>query len=109
MSSFVYDETDLPFPKSDARALDAGADPDKNIVADDWNAIAQAEVDLRDALLVGNFFGMTEQTTAPATPANYGARLFVRSNGIASPGTKTQLCVKWSGGTITVIAESPAR
>lgn len=36
------------------------------------------------------------------------ATLFVRTNGIATPGAKTQLCIVWEDDSITVLAEGPA-
>ncbi len=47
MSNFVDDNTALPFPKTDGRPLPVGADPTQWVVADDWNEICQAAVDLR--------------------------------------------------------------
>lgn len=47
------------------------------------------------------------QITEPAAPpVNTTGRFFFRSNGVSSPNQRTQMCVKWGDGTVTVIAES---
>lgn len=46
----------------------------------------------------------------PPTPptANY-ATLYVTNNGVVTPNNRQQLAVKWSDGSVTVIAEGPLR
>lgn len=63
-------------------------------------------VDAGTTRLDGDIF-LTEMS-APSTPAANSARLYLQDNGVSSPGNKTQLIIKWSDGTTTTIAESPA-
>jgi len=47
--------------------------------------------------------------SVPAFPPSAGsANFFFKSNGLGSPNTRLQMCVEWSDGSMTVIAESPA-
>lgn len=57
---------------------------------------------------LNGYLDMIESGSAPAAPGATKGRLFMKDNGIASPGRKSQLCIKWPDNTITVIAESPA-
>jgi hypothetical protein len=52
-TNFVTDLTSLPFPKSDKIPLPATEDPNKAVVAADWNTLCQASIDLRSAVLAG--------------------------------------------------------
>ena len=72
MSHFVYDQTSLFYPKTDLTPVPVGADPTKYVAALDWNTGMQACVDLRDALLHGQFFGFTPGSgAAPVGISNY--------------------------------------
>lgn len=73
MSHFVYDNTDLAYPKSDLNVLPEGANPDQYVVAAEWNTAMQAIADLRDAQEHGKYIGFEEQPTdpTPSGPTNY--------------------------------------
>jgi hypothetical protein len=44
----------------------------------------------------------------PPSPASGTAKVFFRLNGLSTPNSRLQLCVMWSDGSVTAIAESPA-
>lgn len=72
MSDFVYDATALPSGKSDARPLTGPAE--NHVTAAEWNTVMQAIVDLRDAVLAGNYHGLVSDPTAPL-PGALGVRI----------------------------------
>lgn len=59
MSNFLYDNTDLDFPKTDLEPLPEGADPTEYCMAANWNKAMQALLDVRGAILSGKYFGFT--------------------------------------------------
>ena len=112
MPDFVYDNTNLPGgtanPKSDKYPLGVGENPTKYVVATDWNTVCDATVNLRAAILSGSYHGLAAQGATPDAPAAGTALLFTRTNGLATPNTRLQLCVVWSDGSVAVLLESPA-
>jgi len=57
--------------------------------------------------------GMRLAAATPFTPSPSGAdpirtKIFLKTNGVASFGTRDQLCVMWHDGTVLIIAEGPA-
>lgn len=95
--------------KTDQTPVGGGDDVTKLVQASDWTNLRNNLTDLGNAISAGQFFTLPEQSSSPTAPANYGALLFARANGLASPNLRTQLCVRWSDGVVTVIAESAAR
>jgi len=75
--NFVYDSTALDFPK--ANAVPVGPDPTKEIDADHWNKVCQADYDLRDAIVMGTYFGFTSQAADP-TPTNANKYWWLRND-----------------------------
>ena len=49
----------------------------------------------------------TEVTSTPSAPPSDRAKLFLRDNGLPGLLNKTQVCVMWSDGSITVLTEGP--
>lgn len=65
MPHFVYDNTNLDFPKNDLNALPVGADAAQYVVASNWNTLCQAVVDVKSQLRGGKFFGLEAQASDP--------------------------------------------
>jgi hypothetical protein len=82
MPNFVTDLTSLPFPKADAGPLKGTDDPSKSVVAEEWNTVCRALLDLRDALLAGL--------------PNETAWGFLGDSGINSQGVNTDFAVRWN-------------
>lgn len=55
------------------------------------------------ATLGGGWIEFKEMTSDPGTPSADNARLFIRDNG----GAKSQICVRWPSGNITVLGTEP--
>lgn len=77
MPNFVYDATSLPYPKQDSRALLGGEDPNKNVLASEWNTLNQAAADLRAALLAGKYWALADDGAV----AGAAGKVFFRSQG----------------------------
>lgn len=75
MTDFVYDNTDVPDGKSDASPV--SGDPNQHISASEWNTVMQAVVDLRDAVLDGNYHGLTSD---PAATVSASGKVKLRNN-----------------------------
>jgi hypothetical protein len=93
MTNYVYDETDLAFPKTDLNVLPVGANPDQYVVADDWNGYGQALDDIRGVLNAARYYGLQALSVDPNPTAadNY---LWMNASGVvfAVKGvTSTQL------------------
>lgn len=108
MAEFVYAGGTLAYPKSDLNPIPGGADGTKYVVAADWNEVCQALVDVRTAIKGGQYFGLEEQGATPASPAAGKVHIFTQTNGLATPNTRTQLCMLLPNGTVDVIFESSA-
>jgi len=65
VSNFIYDSTDLDYEKLDLNVLPVGANPHQYVVANDWNAVAHACLDLRDGFKNGKYRGFQEQASDP--------------------------------------------
>lgn len=65
MPNFVYDALTLPYPKTDLVPVPGGADPTKYVNGSDWNRAMQALLDLRTAVIGGDYFGFVPQAAAP--------------------------------------------
>ena len=50
---------------------------------------------------------LSELDTTPVTPTANKAKLFLRDNGLPGSLNRTQVCVMWADGNVTVIAEGP--
>ncbi len=81
MSNFVYDSTDLAFPKTDLSGIPVGGDPNKYVTGTDWNGYGQAMVDLRGVLKGAKYFGFTEQATDPL-PSGVTNYLYLLDTGV---------------------------
>jgi len=57
--------------------------------------------------VLGGGIELTELDSAPVAPAADKAKLFLRDNGQPGSLNRTQVCVMWTDGSITVIAEGP--
>lgn len=84
MPSFIYDGSTsfgaisgTVFPKSDKLAVPTGESLDKWVKSNDWNILSQALLDVKAAMTLARYFGLTEQSTDPA-PSGYG--------GVGQPG-----------------------
>jgi hypothetical protein len=65
MPNYVYDDTDLDFPKFDKRSAPAG-EADKHLDANAWNKTCEAVEDIKGVLRGGKFFGFERQAADPA-------------------------------------------
>jgi hypothetical protein len=78
---FIYDSTDLEYPKTDLNVLPVGANPAQYVVADDWNIAMQACVDLRDGFKNGKYHGFQEQVSDPL-PSGVTNYMWMASSGL---------------------------
>lgn len=110
MPNFITDQTTLPYPKSDLRALKASENPLKHYTAAEWNSVCQAMIDTRDYLLNSGFVrtGATQVIAdqggiwaAPETPHAYDQEFSVGS-GNALPTSWTLV-----SGSSTISATAP--
>lgn len=74
MTDFVYDNTNLNFPKSDLQSLPPAADPTKYMMSGDWNVANQAIIDLRNAVLNGKWHGLQDNPSEVAATAGVKVR-----------------------------------
>ena len=81
MSHFVYDNTSLSLGKADLNVLPPGANIANYIVSSEWNAVGQAEYDLRDAIKNGQYFGFTAQGADPL-PSGVTNYLWMANSGL---------------------------
>ena len=85
MTDFVYDGTSVPDGKSDLVPLNGT--PSKHVTAAEWNTVMAAIQDLRDAILTGNYHGLTSDPTVAVSPSlgvrlrNNAGNLEVSANG----------------------------
>ena len=68
-ADFVVDNTSLPSSKTNLRPLPQGADPTKYLQASDYNALMNAALDLRHAVVAGKYLGLSLLASDP-TPTN---------------------------------------
>lgn len=85
MPDFVRDMLDLPPPKTDKVPLPGTEDPNHAIQASDWNALRDAALSLRSAVVAGL--------------TNENAWGFLGDSGINSMGVLTTGAVRWNGLT----------
>lgn len=106
MPNFVYDNTNLIFPKLDLTPLPPAANPAQYLVAADWNVLNQAVIDIRGAILTGKFHGfgigdaeaVSGVSTARVRFHNASSKLQVSLNG----GAYVDIATGSSGGYSTV-------
>jgi hypothetical protein len=67
-ADFVIDNTSLPASKTNLHPVPQSADTTRYIQASDYNALMNAELDLRSAVTVGQYLGLSAVAGAP-TPA----------------------------------------
>lgn len=65
MPHFVYDNTNLDYPKTDLNALPVGADATQYVVAAEWNRLCQATEDLKTFVRGAKFLGLESQVSDP--------------------------------------------
>ncbi len=80
MPSYINDDTDLPFPKSNLRSMPANGDPDRYIRKDDWNDVCQALEDARTGLRDAKAIGFDPQASTPSLTGGSVYQLFVRDS-----------------------------
>lgn len=94
MPHFVYDNTNLDFPKTDLAPLPSGADATQYVAATDWNRLCQAVADLKTQLRGAKWYGLEGQASDPNPGlSNY---LWLTSAGV--------LTVKFGGSTIPLVS-----
>jgi len=103
--AYPYTSGGFTAAKTNKDPLPVGEDPNKWLMAEDWNPVRQAVIDLGDAILNNPFISFTPQGSTPASPAAGHLLLFIRSNGLSTPNTRTQVCVLQPGGSVAVIYE----
>lgn len=64
--NFVYSNTSLPNAKSDRRAIPAGGDPDKYMVATDFNDLRSALLDVQTWGRGAELYGLSAQASSPS-------------------------------------------
>ncbi len=97
MTNYVYDDTDLAFPKNNLNSLPSGANEDQYVVDEDWNGLCQAVEDLKDHARGAKWYGLEEQVTDPI-PAGITNYLWLSNAGI--------LTVKRGVSTIQLVANA---
>lgn len=66
MSNFVYDDTDLLYPKTNLNPIPAGGSEDNYVDGNAWNKVNQACVDIKTVLRGGDWYGLAENASDPA-------------------------------------------
>lgn len=131
MSNFVKDLTSLPFPKTDKNTIPVTEDPNKWVVATDWNTVCQAMLDMRAAysphsvaltdatsiatdasLAIGNVFTVTlGGNRTLANPVNLVAggtyMWLVTQDGTGSRTLAYGTLFAWPSGTAPTLTTAP--
>jgi hypothetical protein len=79
-TNFIYNKTELPFPKEDLGALPPGTDPKKWTRAIDWNTVCQGLVDVQEFCRGAVWFGLQTNDADP-TPTDIDNYLWLRDDG----------------------------
>lgn len=110
--NFVTNGSSLPTTKRDLTPLPPGADPTRYIAAADYNALMNADLDLRTNFINGTFLGFAPQAVHPTPPVNGSAyNIWVNSANnhpyYTANGTDTDMLAGGGGGgsgTVTSVA-----
>lgn len=97
-AEFVLDNSSLPPTKTALTPLPPGADPNKYIRAADYNALMNANLDLRTAVVNGKYHGLAAQASQPV-PVNSTNFFWLKTN--------NQLHFVYAGPTDNQIAYGP--
>lgn len=81
MSNFVYDDTELDFPKTDLNVLAPTANPDQWVTGANWNKTCQAVEDLKLVLRGFRWLGLDVQATDPL-PTGVADYIWVSTGGV---------------------------
>lgn len=102
MPNYVYNNTSLPFPKTDLVPLQGGADETKYIVGADWNTLCQAVEDQKGVLRGAIWYGLTAQASDPA-PAGISTYLWLKNDGTLHYKSGTDKTLS-TGGSSPVVS-----
>lgn len=80
MPNYVYDNTELFFPKTDLQPLPGGADPTEWVAAEDWNTLNQAVDDIKGVLRGAHWIGLNDQSSDPV-PSGIAAYFWLTTAG----------------------------
>lgn len=78
MPNFIYNNTTLPYPKTNLAALPSGADPNEYVQDTDWNTLNQAVTDIKSVLRGSLWYGVAPQGSDPA-PSGVNSYIWVGS------------------------------
>jgi hypothetical protein len=103
MTNYVYDNTNLNYPKTNFAPIPDDADPTEWVQDTDWNILNQATDDIKGVLRGAHYFGLTSQASDP-TPAGISKYLWLKNDGtvwVTIGGVATSVGQVTSARTLT--------
>jgi hypothetical protein len=81
VSHLVYDNTSVPFPKTNLVNLEPGDDPLKFIQDADWNTVCQGVIDIKTLLRGAKYYGLLANSADPAPGPGVPQYAWMRADG----------------------------